>query len=102
VYVIESNLQGTIEKPKADSTGTSAIMVNFWALDKRIPKIRIRTRQVDNLVGKRIVVQIDSWSHTSLHPSGHFIKVLGEVGDKATETEMLLLEHDVPYLPFSV
>lgn len=36
-----------------------------------------------------------------MHPSGHFIKVLGDVGDKATETEMLLLEHDVPYLPFS-
>jgi len=91
---------GTIEKPLSSALSTSAI-VNFWAFDKRIPKIRIRTRQLKNLLGKRIVVAIDSWSKTSLHPSGHFVKVLGEVGDKATETEMLLLEHDVPYLPFS-
>jgi exosome complex exonuclease DIS3/RRP44 len=105
VGIIKKNWRpycGTIEKPKMESSGTSAEMVNFWALDKRIPKIRIRTRQVNKLVGKRIIVQIDSWGQTSMHPSGHFVKVLGEVGDKETETEMLLLEHDVPYLPFSV
>ena len=32
---------------------------------------------------------------------GHFVKSFGEVGDKSTETEVLLLEHDVPYAPFS-
>lgn len=29
------------------------------------------------------------------------MKNLGEVGDKETETEVLLLEHDVPHQPFS-
>ncbi|OWK00849.1 hypothetical protein Celaphus_00016688, partial [Cervus elaphus hippelaphus] len=32
---------------------------------------------------------------------GHFVKNLGEVGDKETETEVLLLEHDVPHQAFS-
>lgn len=29
------------------------------------------------------------------------MKSLGNAGDKETETEVLLLEHDVPHLPFS-
>lgn len=32
---------------------------------------------------------------------GHFVKSLGNAGDKETETEVLLLEHDVPHQPFS-
>lgn len=32
---------------------------------------------------------------------GHFVKSLGSAGDKETETEVLLLEHDVPHQPFS-
>lgn len=32
---------------------------------------------------------------------GHFVKTLGSSGDKETETEVLLLEHDVPYQEFS-
>ncbi|RKO83334.1 hypothetical protein BDK51DRAFT_5378, partial [Blyttiomyces helicus] len=35
------------------------------------------------------------------YPSGHYVRTLGEVGDRATETEVLLLEHDVPFAPFS-
>ena len=35
------------------------------------------------------------------YPSGHFVRVLGDVGDRSTETEVLLLEHDVPFSPFS-
>ncbi|XP_077830464.1 exosome complex exonuclease RRP44 isoform X2 [Macaca mulatta] len=32
---------------------------------------------------------------------GHFVRNLGDVGEKETETEVLLLEHDVPHQPFS-
>nr|XP_054755302.1 exosome complex exonuclease RRP44-like [Lytechinus pictus] len=32
---------------------------------------------------------------------GHFVRNLGAIGDKETENEVLLLEHDVPHLPFS-
>jgi exosome complex exonuclease DIS3/RRP44 len=32
---------------------------------------------------------------------GHFVRKLGEIGDKDTENEVLLLEHDVPHSDFS-
>ena len=32
---------------------------------------------------------------------GHFVRLLGDVGDRETENEVLLLEHDVPHSKFS-
>lgn len=69
-------------------------------MDKKIPKIRMRTRQVDELIGKRIVATIDAWDRDGRYPSGHFIRSLGELETKDAETEALLLEFDVQYRPF--
>lgn len=69
-------------------------------MDKRIPKIRVRTRQAAELLGKRVLVTIDSWDRDSRHPSGHFVRSLGELETKGAETEALLLEYDVQYRPF--
>ncbi|RYP74231.1 hypothetical protein DL771_003164 [Monosporascus sp. 5C6A] len=69
-------------------------------MDKKVPKIRIRTRQAGELLGKRILVTIDSWDRESRHPLGHFVRSLGELESKAAETEALLLEYDVQYRPF--
>ncbi|KAK3310404.1 uncharacterized protein B0T15DRAFT_36852 [Chaetomium strumarium] len=69
-------------------------------MDRKIPKIRLRTRQVAELVGKRILVTIDAWDRNSRHPTGHFVRSLGELETKAAETEALLLEYDVQYRPF--
>ncbi|CDH60378.1 exosome complex exonuclease rrp44 isoform 1 [Lichtheimia corymbifera JMRC:FSU:9682] len=80
---------------------TAAERVIFRALDRRIPPIKIKTTQAHSLLGNRIVVSIDSWPVNSVHPMGHFVKTLGSSGDKETETEVLLLEHDVPYQEFS-
>lgn len=71
------------------------------ATDRKIPKIRFRTRQVANLIGQKFLVSIDSWDVTSRHPDGHLVRVLGKVESKEAEIESLLLEHDVPYRPFS-
>ncbi|NXU58083.1 RRP44 exonuclease, partial [Turnix velox] len=73
----------------------------FTPADRRIPRIRIETRQADTLEGQRIIVAIDGWPRNSRYPNGHFVKKLGSAGDKETETEVLLLEHDVPHQPFS-
>uniref|UniRef100_A0A8D2L3M8 Exosome complex exonuclease RRP44 n=1 Tax=Varanus komodoensis TaxID=61221 RepID=A0A8D2L3M8_VARKO len=73
----------------------------FTPADRRIPRIRIETRQASTLEGQRIIVAIDGWPRTSRYPNGHFVKNLGAAGDKETETEVLLLEHDVPHQPFS-
>ncbi|KAJ2124004.1 exosome catalytic subunit dis3 [Coemansia sp. RSA 720] len=75
--------------------------VSVLAMDRRIPKIKIRTRQADSLAGQRFVVALDSWPRESRYPHGHFVRALGSAGDKATETEVLLLEHDVPFQPFT-
>ncbi|KAI2624786.1 RNB domain-containing protein [Xylaria nigripes] len=69
-------------------------------MDKKIPKIRMRTRQADELLGKRILVTIDSWDRKSRNPVGHFVRSLGELESKEAETEALLLEYDVQYRPF--
>jgi exosome complex exonuclease DIS3/RRP44 len=73
----------------------------FFPMDRKIPRIRIRTRQAANLVGKRILVCIDGWERGDKNPSGHFIKDLGMAGDRATEIAAILLEHDVSTLPFT-
>ena len=70
-------------------------------LDRKIPKIRFRTRQVNNLLEQKFLVAIDSWEVTSRHPEGHLVRALGKVESKEAEIESLLLEHDVPYRPFS-
>ncbi|OAL50650.1 RNB-domain-containing protein [Pyrenochaeta sp. DS3sAY3a] len=69
-------------------------------MDKRIPKIRIRTRQAGELLGQRILATIDSWDRDSRYPVGHFVRSLGELESKGAETEALLLEWDVQYKPF--
>ena len=73
----------------------------FVAAEKKIPKVRIETRQAALLSNQRIIVAIDSWPRTSRYPTGHFVRALGKLGDKATENQVLLLEHDIPHASFS-
>merc|ERR1712142_1326502 len=73
----------------------------FIPAEKKIPRVRIETRQAAALLDQRIIVAIDSWPRNSLYPLGHFVRKLGPIGDKDTENEVLLLEHDVPHAPFS-
>ncbi|KAK3330190.1 hypothetical protein B0H66DRAFT_542989 [Apodospora peruviana] len=85
---------------KSGSQGRKQDSVFVIPMDKKIPKIRLRTRQVTELIGKRILVTIDAWDRASRHPTGHFVRSLGELETKAAETEALLLEYDVQYRPF--
>uniref|UniRef100_A0A673CVA2 Exosome complex exonuclease RRP44 n=1 Tax=Sphaeramia orbicularis TaxID=375764 RepID=A0A673CVA2_9TELE len=73
----------------------------FTPADRRIPRIRIETRQASTLAGQRIMVAIDGWPKDSRYPNGHFVRSLGGAGEKDTEEEVLLLEHDVPHQAFS-
>ncbi|VDM94857.1 unnamed protein product, partial [Onchocerca ochengi] len=75
--------------------------VLFAAAERLIPRIRIETRQAERLRGKRIIVAIDSWPRDSRYPVGHYVRSIGVAGDRDTENEVLLLEHDVPHGPFS-
>jgi exoribonuclease R len=44
-------------------------------MDRRIPKIRIHTRQGASLVGARFVIRVDSWEANSQFPDGHLVQV---------------------------
>lgn len=86
---------------RSDSKKSRAQQAVFLIpMDKRIPKIRVRTRQAGELLGKRILVAIDAWDRESRYPVGHFVRSLGELETKGAETEALLLEWDVQYRPF--
>ena len=84
----------------AANQGRKQQTVFLIPMDKRIPKIRLRTRQADELLGKRVLVTIDSWDQESRYPVGHFVRSLGDLETKGAETEALLLEYDVQYRPF--
>ena len=69
----------------------------FCPIDKRIPFIRINTKQIQNLMNKRIIVRIDVWKLNEYSPSGHYCETIGNIGDLECETQVLLIEHDIPH-----
>ncbi|XP_042040282.1 exosome complex exonuclease RRP44 homolog A-like [Salvia splendens] len=73
----------------------------FVSKDRRVPKIRIQTRQLGNLLDKRIIVAVDSWDRLSRYPSGHYVRTIGDIGDRDTESEVVLIENDIDARPFS-
>uniref|UniRef100_A0A2M4CSQ7 Protein DIS3 homolog n=1 Tax=Anopheles darlingi TaxID=43151 RepID=A0A2M4CSQ7_ANODA len=73
----------------------------FVPAERKIPRIRIETRQAATLLSQRIIVAIDQWPRHSRYPQGHFVRALGPIGSKETENEVILLEHDVPHNRFS-
>lgn len=88
---------GILQKSQLENT-TRHI---FVPADRKIPRVRIETRQAENLYNHRIIVAIDSWPRSSRYPHGHFVRCLGPLGDMNTENEVILLEHDVPHSKFS-
>ncbi|TGZ63828.1 hypothetical protein CRM22_006707 [Opisthorchis felineus] len=78
---------------------TGWVLVTPW--DRRIPRIRLHTTQAAKLAKERFVVRIDSWDAGSNYPHGHFVHSLGPIGDLETETQTLLIEHNLPVRAFS-
>lgn len=93
-HIDESSVSQSAKQSRKQQT------VFLIPMDKRIPKIRVRTRQAGEIMGKRVLVTIDSWDRDSRYPVGHFVRSLGEMETKGAETEALLLEYDVQYRPF--
>ena len=95
---------GSIQPPK---TGAPAFVndrstaVLFVPVERRLPFIRIHTRQAGTLSNKRLVIAIDSWEADSIYPTGHYVRTLGNIGDRDVETEVLLIENDIITAPFS-
>jgi exosome complex exonuclease DIS3/RRP44 len=88
------------EGNKADGL-TGSVSLLFRPKSSRIPKIRITTKDASALKTKRLRVVIDDWPATSAYPVGHYTDVIGEIGDKDTEAQVILLENDIPHYDFS-
>ncbi|KAL9648476.1 hypothetical protein ABK040_014096 [Willaertia magna] len=90
---------GSLDEETELNDGANKVL--FVPVDRSIPKIRILTRQVKELINKRISVTIDSWDASSKYPDGHYVSTIGEIYDKDAESKVILLEHDVPHYQFS-
>lgn len=105
VGIIQRNWRkfcGSLEPPRtAGAVQSASGHCLFVPIDRKVPKIKIQTRQQDTLMDKRILVAIDSWPADSKFPIGHYVRTLGVIGDKETETNVLLIEHDIPTDQFS-
>lgn len=64
---------GSIE-PSTSAFGSSYCL--FDPVNRRVPRIRIKTSQYEKLLNKRIVVVINDWPVTSNYPIGHYTKWL--------------------------
>lgn len=90
-----------IENSTSTSKTNSSKFCFVKLMDRSLPRVKILTKRSNELLGKKIVISIDSWPKNSKFPLGHFVKNLGENESIQAETEALLLEHDVEYGPFS-
>jgi DIS3-like exonuclease 1 len=44
---------------------------------------------------------LDGWPVSSQYPQGHFVKLLGRIGDLETEIDSILVENSIEVTPFS-
>ncbi|KDO34313.1 hypothetical protein SPRG_19128 [Saprolegnia parasitica CBS 223.65] len=70
-------------------------------MDLRYPKVRLRTLNASELVDHRLTIAIDDWPLDSFYPSGHYVQILGPVGDLETEIRALLVQHATHATKFS-
>ncbi|XP_061359915.1 exosome complex exonuclease RRP44 homolog A-like isoform X2 [Gastrolobium bilobum] len=92
---------GSLE-PMPMPAGSGAVARAFFvSKDSRIPKIQIQTRQLENLLDKRIIVNVYSWDRNSQYPSGHYVRTIGEIGGKEIERKVVLIENDINSEAFS-
>lgn len=68
--------------------GTDVLLV---PMDPRLPRIRVRSRQVDLLAGHRLLVAIDGWDRESRYPTGHYVSTIGPALEVETEVRCVML-----------
>jgi exosome complex exonuclease DIS3/RRP44 len=92
---------GSIDRKTISGDGSGKQNVLIVPLDRRIPRIRIRTSNAAGLATQRLLISVDGWERRSRYPHGHLVRMLGAAGERGTETEVILLEHDVAYADFT-
>lgn len=88
---------GTISE-RSYNGGENAL---FVPIDRNVQKIRVRSRRIPQLIGKRVLVIMDKWDRNAVHPSGHIVREIGSSDDKETQTEVILIENGISARKFS-
>ena len=57
--------------------------------------------QGNSIINQKIIVGFNKWSNYSDKPEGHFIGLIGEIGNLETESKVILMEHNVEIRNFS-
>ena len=86
------------EEEERERGGMTTILV--IPFDRRIPKIRVRTRHLNEYQNSRVVVSIDSWEIERGYPNGHIVKELGKIGRIETEVAAVMVENEITCPPF--
>jgi len=73
----------------------------FIPVNRKLPRVRVRSRRLMELVGQRLLLIMDAWPRTSSLPSGHVVRELGTAGGLEAETATILLEQEINTAPFS-
>ena len=94
----QRNYCGHILPPSA-SDPTS--LCQFVPADSRYPHFFLKLRNMDSLLPKKLIVGFNKWDITSELPIGHFIGVIGDIGNLETESQVILMEHNVETREFS-
>lgn len=91
----KTELIGTILNSTISGDGSQNVLV--LPIDKRYPPIRIRTSQPDELVNRRLWIELEFWEKDSKYPTGHYFKKMSQIGDVNGEIECILLSNGVSY-----
>lgn len=86
---------GTVLQSTVHGHGVQNVLV--LPIDRRIPPVRIRTGQVDELANRRLCIEIDGWETTSNYPVGHYYRRLGEMGCSDVEREAILVANEIDH-----
>ncbi|GAB0495592.1 hypothetical protein MMPV_006894 [Pyropia vietnamensis] len=73
----------------------------FIPVNRKLPRVRIRSRRLMELAGQRLLLIMDAWPRTASLPSGHVVRELGTAGGLEAETATILLEQEINTAPFS-
>lgn len=95
------NICGSIDRRTLVNNGIGLQSVIVVPLDTRMPRVRMRTHNAAFLSTQRIVVSIDGWEPKSQYPHGHLIRALGRAGEQGTETQAIMLQHEIQSEPFT-
>ena len=91
--------EALLQSSKSSSAAGSEVVIAL-PLDPRLPLVRIKTRQAQQLANQRFVLRIDAWDRGSKWPSGHVVRVLGNLGTLEAESEAVLIKCGISHLPF--